>query len=1025
MKRFSNYIFLVFIFSVLITNNYCYSQQQKNQFLTDSIDKEVIKLMKDGDIPGLSLIVLKDGKQVIKSFGYANLENKELITPSSLFELASCSKAFTALAVQNLIQEKKITLDSDVTDYLPWFYVSYKEKPAKITIRQLLHHTTGIPWQTISTIPASNSKTALEMTVKNVVGTSLNEMPGKQFEYATINYDILALIIEKVSGISFEDYLRENVFDKLNLKQTFIGTQIDRAQMTTGYKISFLEARPYSAPIFKGNNAAGYVISDALDIAKWLNVQLGLSKSQMYPLVKTTQLRDETVPPHGNSSYGMGWEVSLSGNGEIMHTGLNPNFTSFISLKPNQKIGVAVLANSNSSYTNVIGDKIMRLLSGENIRKEYNPGDGNDKLYSIISVIMCCYIFLVFFHLTTLVIQIRNKNRYFERISYSKMINILTSFIFLGVVLLGIYLLPIAMGGFTWKAATVWTPNSFIILITLITVASGLSYLAYLVSYLFPGDTPFLQKLPKIVLVSIFSGLSNMAVVLLITSTFNNTVELKYLSFYYLLTLMIYILGRKYVQTTLIHFTRDVIYEKRLKLIERIFSTSFQKFEKIDRGRVYSTLNDDVSTVGDSANMIVGFVTSFITVGGAFIYLASTKFWATLLIVIVIVGVSALYFAVSKRAEAYFEGARDTQNVFMRLLNGLIDGFKEISLQHKKKIEFKDDIADTAEEYRVKTTIAHVKFVNAFLIGESTFIILLGLIAFGIPKIFPDLENTTIMSFVVVLLYLNGPLNSILSSIPAIIQVKIAWNRIQSFIAEIPANLDLNKIPETLDKDLIENIKFENVSFTYKFSESKEQFSIGPINLEVDRGQILFIIGGNGSGKTTLAKLITGLYEPDNGNIFINENEVDSSQLGEYFSAVFSPCHLFHKLYNINMEDKSDEVNKYLKILGLDKKVEIIDNSFNTISLSGGQRKRLALLQCYLEDSPIYLFDEWAADQDPEYRRFFYRELLPEMKRRGKIIIAITHDDHYFDVADKILKMNMGKVEYVSNDFKVDEVLIS
>lgn len=1025
MKRFSNYIFSVFIYSVLLMNNYCYSQQQKNEFLTDSIEKEVIKLMKEGDIPGLSLIVLKDDKQVIKSFGYANLENKEPVTPSSLFELASCSKAFTALAVQNLIQEKKITMDSDVTDYLPWFYVSYKDKPVEITIRQLLYHTSGMPWQTISTIPASNSKTALEMTVKNVVGTSLNEAPGKQFEYATINYDILALIIEKVSGISFEHYLRKNVLDKLNLKQTFIGAQADRAQMTTGYKISFLEARPYSAPIFKGNNAAGYIISNASDIAKWLNLQLGLSKSEMYPLIKATQLRDETVPPHGNSSYGMGWEVSLSGNGEIMHTGLNPNFTSFISLKPNQKIGIAVLANSNSSYTNVIGDKIMRLLSGENIRKEYNPGDGNDKLYSIISVIMCCYILLVFFHLSTLVLQIRNKNRHFEKISSSKMMNILTSFIFLGVLLLGIYLLPIAMGGFTWKAATVWTPNSFITLIILITLASGLSYLAYLVSYLFPGDTPFIQKLPKIVLVSIFSGLSNMAVVLLITSTFNDTVELKYLSFYYVLTLMLYISGRKYVQTTLIHFTRDVIYEKRLKLIERIFSTSFQKFEKIDRGRVYSTLNDDVSTVGDSANMIVGFVTSFITVGGAFIYLASTNFWATFLIVIVIVGVSALYFAVSKRAEVYFEGARDTQNVFMRLLNGLIDGFKEISLQHKKKIEFKDDIADTAEEYRVKTIIAHVKFVNAFLIGESTFIILLGLIAFGIPKIFPDLENTTVMSFVVVLLYLNGPLNSIFSSIPAIMQVKIAWNRIQSFIEEIPANLDLNKIPETLDKDLIENIKFENVSFTYKFSESKEQFSIGPVNLEVDRGQILFIIGGNGSGKTTLAKLITGLYEPDYGNVFINDKEINSSQLGEYFSAVFSPCHLFHKLYNIDMEDKLEEVNKYLKVLGLDEKVEIINNSFNTISLSGGQRKRLALLQCFLEDSPIYLFDEWAADQDPEYRRFFYRELLPEMKKRGKIIIAITHDDHYFDIADKILKMNMGRVEYVSNDFKVDEVLIS
>lgn len=1025
MKRFSNYLFLVSVFSVLLVSGRGHSQERKKHVLTDSIEKEVLRLMKEGDIPGLSLIVIKDGKQIIKSYGYANLDNKQPITPNTLFELASCSKSFTALAVQNLIKDHKIDPDSPVTNYLPWFHVNYEDKPAKITIRQLLHHTTGMPWQTISSIPVSNSKTALKQTVKNVVGTSLNEAPGKQFEYATINYDILALVIEKVSGESFEDYMREKVFRKLDLKQTFIGTPVDSDLMSKGYKIGFLEARPYSAPIFKGNNAAGYVISDATDMAKWLNLQLGLSASEMYPLIETTQFRDETVPPHGSASYGMGWEVSLSGNGEVSHSGLNPNFTSFVSLKPNQKIGVAVLANSNSSYTNVIGDKIMRLMSGDKIRKEYNPGDGNDKLYFIISVIICGYILLVLMHLTTLVLQIRNKKRRFGGISSSIMMNLLYSVLFVGSILLGIYLLPIAMGGFTWKAAMVWTPVSFIAMVVLITIASAVSYLAYLVTYLFPGDTSFVQKLPKVVLVSIFSGLSNMAVVLLITSSFNDTVEFKYLSFYYVLTLMLYISGRKYVQTTLIHFTRDVIYEKRLKLIERIFSTSFQKFEKIDRGRVYSTLNDDVSTVGDSANMIVGFVTSFITVGGAFLYLASTKFWATLLIVMVIVGVSALYFTVSKRAEVYFEGARDTQNVFMRLLNGLIDGFKEISLQHRKKIEFKDDIADTVQEYRVKTTIAHVKFVNAFLIGESTFIILLGLIAFGIPKIFPDLERTTVMSFVVVLLYLNGPLNSIFSSIPAIMQVKIAWGRIQNFIDEIPANLDLNQIPETLDKDLIERIKFQDISFKYKFSESKEQFSVGPVNLEVDRGQILFIIGGNGSGKTTLAKLITGLYESDQGKIFINDKEIDSSQLGEYFSAVFSPCHLFHKLYSIDMEDKAEEVIKYLKVLGLDDKVEIINNSFSTISLSGGQRKRLALLQCYLEDSPIYLFDEWAADQDPEYRRFFYRELLPEMKRRGKIIIAITHDDHYFDIADKILKMNMGKVEYVSNDFKVDEVLSS
>jgi ABC-type siderophore export system fused ATPase/permease subunit len=188
-------------------------------------------------------------------------------------------------------------------------------------------------------------------------------------------------------------------------------------------------------------------------------------------------------------------------------------------------------------------------------------------------------------------------------------------------------------------------------------------------------------------------------------------------------------------------------------------------------------------------------------------------------------------------------------------------------------------------------------------------------------------------------------------------------------------------------------------------------FSVGPVNLEFRCGEIAFIIGGNGSGKTTLAKLLTGLYEPDTGRILVNDNVVKGHQLSEYFSVVFSPAFLFKKVYGVNTAGRGQQVLDYLRKLKLNDKVEVENNRYSTIDLSGGQRKRLALFQCYLENRPVYLFDEWAADQDPEYRKFFYRTLLPEMKAMGKIIIAITHDDHYFDVADKIIKMNEGKPE--------------
>ncbi|GAA4277258.1 hypothetical protein GCM10022259_19820 [Aquimarina mytili] len=1000
-----------------------YAQKDEKEILETNLEEDILNLIEEGDIPGLSLIVIKDGKQTIKNYGYANVEENILVSDSTRFELASCSKAFTALAFQKFVKDYKINLDTPVSIYIPWFKLSYEEVEQEITLRQLLHHTSGIPQSTLAEIPESNEYNALENTIKKIVGTELSNLPGKKYEYATVNYDVLALVIENVSGETFENYISETIFKELNLNHTSIGVGDNTKNTSKGYKIGYYEARPFEAPIYKGNNAAGYVISNATDMGKWLKFQMGSTPSPLYPLAQHTQLRDATVAPHGNSSYAMGWEVSLSGNNEIYHSGLNPNFSSYITLKPKKGIAVAVLANSNSSYTNIIGDKVMNTISGVKEKKEYDPGDGNDGAFSLISFIISIYALLALIHFGVVMYQILKGERKFRKFKLNDVTSFFTTSLFVAIVLLGVALLPKAMAGFTWDATIVWAPISFAVMVIAILLAITISYVSYIFSFLFPGDLSFKQKLPRIVLVSIFSGISNMAVVLLITSSFNSNIELKYLSFYYFLTLMLYISSRKYVQTTLIHFTRDLIYEKRIKLISQIFSTSYQKFENIDKGRVYSTLNDDVSMVGNSVNMIVSFVTSLITVGGAFIYLASIEFWATILIFATIITVSAIYFAISNKAEVYFEEARDTQNTFMRLLSGLIDGFKEISLQYKKKLEYKGDIVSVTNIFKSKTTIAHVKFIKAYLVGESTFILLLGLIAFGIPEIFPEIQLYTIMGFVVVLLYLNGPLNTIFTSLPTIMQVKIAWNRIQSFINEIPANLNIEVQPNIIDKELVYNLEASGLTYKYKNEEGRESFSIGPVNLEISRGEILFIIGGNGSGKTTLAKLLTGLYEPNSGKIAVNNEEVVGSQLSEYFSAVFSPCHLFHKLYNVDVSDKEDKVEKYLKLLGLQDKVEIKDNAFTTLNLSAGQRKRLALLQCYLEDSPIYLFDEWAADQDPEYRRFFYRELLPDMKKRGKIIIAITHDDHYFDVADKIIKMDVGRVDLVSNDYKVDRLL--
>jgi cyclic peptide transporter len=270
-----------------------------------------------------------------------------------------------------------------------------------------------------------------------------------------------------------------------------------------------------------------------------------------------------------------------------------------------------------------------------------------------------------------------------------------------------------------------------------------------------------------------------------------------------------------------------------------------------------------------------------------------------------------------------------------------------------------------------------------------------------------------------IILYLIGPINGILNSIPNIIQIKVAWNRIKGFIEEIKPDLELKDILMTRNKDIkVNSLSIQKLMFEYEKGQEDDNFKVGPINLNINSGEILFIIGGNGSGKSTLANLLTGLYVANEGFIEINGSKINNHELGEYYSTIFSNNHIFKTLYGIDTDNKKEELSHLLKLLRLEEKVSIVNGSFSTIDLSNGQRKRLSLMKCFLENSQIYLFDEWAADQDPEFKKIFYRKLLPEMKKSGKIVIAITHDDNYFDVADRIIKMDMGKmVEYKEKEF--------
>jgi cyclic peptide transporter len=612
--------------------------------------------------------------------------------------------------------------------------------------------------------------------------------------------------------------------------------------------------------------------------------------------------------------------------------------------------------------------------------------------------------------------------RRFEGFSGKKLYHMGISIVATLPVLLGLYFFPDAALGISWDATFAQAPGSFKTALTLLVAFLVGINVIFLLSLSFPYKdrtsfkNKYIRPLPMLFFLSFVAGIANSTAVILISTSFFTSLAVKYLIYYIGLSIFIHILGQKIVQTKMIDIANDIVFELRMKLINKIFGTRFQKFEKIDSGRVYSTINNDTEAIANSASMVVSVITNFITALAAFVYLSAISLLATLATLFFSILLGIFFIMVGKKSRSLMEKMRDTQNVLMKLIEGLVQGFREISLHYNKKVQYEEDVEESCDEYRRTRVSAFVKFINANLISSSMILMLLATICIAFPRIFPEMSTARLISFIMVLLYMIGPVTSIMASFPNFIRIKVSWDRIQKFLKEIPVIHDADdykKIRTRSHKgETVEHIEVKGLYFQYPGEADREGFALGPIDFKVSKGEILFLVGGNGSGKTTLAMLLTGLYQPKQGTIKINGKEMEGDDfLGEYFSAVFGKFHLFKKLYNVDMEKKGEEIEKYLEILDLKGKVELKDGSFSTIDLSGGQRKRLALLQCYLEDCPIYLFDEVAADQDPEFRKFFYRDLLMRMKEQGKIVIAITHDDHYFDAANKIIKLDMGKID--------------
>ncbi|MEP0264426.1 cyclic peptide export ABC transporter [Dokdonia sp.] len=516
-------------------------------------------------------------------------------------------------------------------------------------------------------------------------------------------------------------------------------------------------------------------------------------------------------------------------------------------------------------------------------------------------------------------------------------------------------------------------------------------------------------------LLAIVSGLSGFAFITIINKIISNsitateTISMQDYLYMFIGAIVIFFISRRWLAGGIIGLSQKIYWDIRKDVIKLILKAPYRKLQEY-KDEVYATLTTDVNHITNASLMIITFFSSIILIIACLVYMAflSLKLLGVSAAVIAI-GV-LIYVIRSKTSNAQIKEVRELEKTFINIFNSILNGSKEININADKGTQIYDQkllkVASTGETKFVK---ALLKYLNSEIISQLLFYSLIAFILVFAGPIFQTPIEVKV-SFIFVLLYLMGPIVSVMTIVPVMNRALVSLKKMEKLKKDLTK---IEKIQQVDNKERyrdFSNLKIKNYSFSY----GENQFSVGPINLDVSRNEVVFVYGGNGEGKTTFINTVLNLYNLDNGEAYIDGELIPLGELEKIkslFAPVFSDFYLFDEFYGIPHVDY-DKVHAYLELFELEEKVSIKDGYFSTTDLSTGQRKRLALISTLLEGRPIIVLDEWAADQDPHFRHKFYTEIIPILvQENDKTIIAITHDDRYYDVADTLLKMEYGKLE--------------
>jgi putative ATP-binding cassette transporter len=450
----------------------------------------------------------------------------------------------------------------------------------------------------------------------------------------------------------------------------------------------------------------------------------------------------------------------------------------------------------------------------------------------------------------------------------------------------------------------------------------------------------------------------------------------------------------------------------RVDLLRRAVAADLPDAMAVGHSRLAQVAGPELQLLAQAVPTLVISFQSVAAILLCLLYLATLSGAAVLIVLCFLVTGGILIGRSVVRLELMSETIHEAEGALSERSEHILQTLRECKLNRRRAANALADATSCAETLRKERHRFGAEYSHYFTISELTYYAALA----GIIFLLPAVTNTDIATVILAghaAAFIAYPVITIVASYPSYISAETAA---RSYLA---VEAELKAAPQAVvpgrgnaTDDGFSTIALEGATFRHAGRDGTGSFTVGPVDMTIERGSVVFITGHNGAGKSTLIHMLLGLYPIQRGSLSVDGVPVGQDGLAVHrdrFAVVFSDNHVTRQLYGAATLDDG-YAEELLDLLEMSDKVAVDGRAFTTVDLSQGQRKRLALIAALLERKPVLVLDEWAADQSPYFRRKFYREILPWLKARGITVIAVTHDDAYFDAADVQLQVDRGGI---------------